>query len=153
VIKPLLEKIEAVYNDLVHNSKEAADILESVKKREAAIKAREDRCAGIESAQEVLAQAETVRKNNEAESNRLEEEKIKFSNLMKEERQAVANEATRLLPLQDKEKDLFKGQQALYDATQALEKEKKEWKPRYIAKIKAHFAQSNGKEPNPDDIT
>lgn len=151
-MKEILRKIEEVYNSLIGKEAEATRILADAKVREEAVAAREARCTGIESAQAVLDEAEAVRKANIKEKATLVEEGIKFENLMREERQAIKNEEGRLQPLKDQEKQLFKDQQTLYDGVQALEKEKKEWKPRYIAKIKAHFAQSGGKEPNADDI-
>jgi len=149
----ILKKIEEVYNSLVGKDAEATKILVDVKAREVAVAIREERCTGIESAQVVLDVANAVKVQNVKDKDALKEEWIKFENFMRDERQAIKDEEGRLAPLKDQEKQLFKDQQTLYDGVQALEKEKKEWKPRYIAKIKAHFAQSNGKEPNPDDIT
>lgn len=151
-MKEILRKIEEVYNSICAKDAESSRILADAQARESAVKIREERVAGIESAQAVLATAQAIKDSNLREFARIEEEHIKFDNWMREERQALANEVARLAPLKDQEKDLAKMQQNLYDREQALEREKKEFKERYIAKIKAHFANT-GKEPNPHDIT
>lgn len=148
----LLHKCEALYNGLLAKDADATARVAAVAARESAITARENRCAGIESAQAVLDQAKAVTIQNQKDKAALVEEGIKFENLMREERQAIKNEEGRLAPLQDAEKQLATDRATLYAREEALKVEKRDFAARYIAKIKAHFANT-GKEPAVDDIT
>lgn len=148
----ILRAIEAVYNSIRDKEAETTRILNSAKAREDAVIAREARCTGIESAQVVLKSAQEQRARAEALAAEVKEDRVKLENDTRKEMQKIADENTRLAPLQDKEKQLFKEKQALYEAQQALEVEKSAWKLRYIAEIKAYFAQSGGKAPDPNSI-
>jgi len=148
----ILRKSQEVYTRLTQKEGEADALLTDLGKREAAVRAREERNTAYENAAAVLQAAEIRRKEADAEFARLEEERVKFENWTKEERQALKNEEARLAPLQDAEKQLAVDRASLYDQQAALEVEKREYKARYIAKIKAHFANTGG-APDPDAIT
>lgn len=148
----ILRKSQEVYTRLTQKEGEADALLTDLGKREAAVRAREAKCTAYESANAVLVAAEARRKEADAELHRLSEERVAFSNLMAEERQALKNEEGRLAPLQDQEKQLAADRAALYAREQALEQEKRDYKARYIDKIKAHFKNTGG-APDPDAIT
>jgi hypothetical protein len=151
-MKELLAKSQEVYSSLVQKEAEATKTLALVREREALVKVREERNSAYESAAEVLLVAERRRQDADTELARVEEERVKFDNWMREERQALKNEEGRLAPLQDAERQLAVDRATLYAREQALEVEKRDYKVRYIAKIKAHFANTGG-APNPDEIT
>lgn len=151
-MKELLKKITEVYDTLVVKESNATFKLSQLDTREQDLRAREAKCTAYESADAVLMAAEIRRKEADAEFARLEEERVKFENLMREERTAIRSEEARLAPLQDREKQLAKDRETLYAREQALEVEKKEFKTRYIEKIKAHFKNTGG-APDPDAIT
>lgn len=151
-MKDLLKKITEVYDTLVVKESNATFKLSQLDTREKDISAREAKCTAYASAQAVLNAAEIRRKEADAEFARLEEERVKFENLMREERAAIRAEEARLAPLQDREKQLARDREALYAREQALEVEKKEFKTRYIEKIKAHFKNTGG-APDPDAIS
>lgn len=148
----ILRKSQEVYTRLTQKEGEADARLTDLGKREAAVRAREAKCTEYESADAVLMAAEIRRKEADAELARLEEERVKFENLMREERAAIRSEEARLAPLQDRERQLAKDRETLYAREQLLEQEKKEFKTRYIDKIKAHFKNTGG-APDPDAIT
>jgi len=150
-MKDILQKLGAVYDLVVAKEADVSQRLSAVANREAAVTIREQKATEFESAEAVLAAARSIQVANATESARLEEDKVAFSNLMREERQAIANERGRLAPLQDEERQLFVDRQTLYNAQEALKVEKRDFAARYIAKIKAHFANT-GKEPAVDDI-
>ncbi len=147
----ILKKIGEVYDSLVIKEANAKFKLEQLDAREKDVQAREAKCTAYESADAVLVAAEIRRKEADAEFARLEEERTAFANLMRKERAAIKNEEGRLAPLQDQEKQLAKDRETLYAREQALEQEKRDYKARYIEKIKAHFANTGG-APNPDEI-
>ena len=150
-MREILQKINEVYEALTVKNANASFKLEDLDRRESDIRAREAKCTAYESADAVLVAAEIRRKEADAEFARLEEERTAFANLMRKERAAIKNEEGRLAPLQDQEKQLAKDRETLYAREQALEQEKREFKTRYIEKIKAHFANTGG-APNPDEI-
>ena len=150
-MREILQKINEVYEALTVKNANASFKLEDLDRRESDIRAREAKCTAYESAQAVLDAAEARRKSADSEFARLEEERTAFANLMRKERAAIKNEEGRLAPLQDQEKQLAKDRETLYAREQALEQEKREFKTRYIEKIKAHFANTGG-APNPDEI-
>jgi phage-related minor tail protein len=147
----ILRKSQEVFTRLTQKEGEADALLTDLGKREADVRAREAKCTAYESADAVLLAAEIRRKEADAEFARLAEERAKFDNWTKEERAALATEEARLAPLQDQEKQLATDRANLYAREQALEVEKKEFKTRYIDKIKAHFKNTGG-APNPDEI-
>jgi len=147
----ILRKSQEVFTRLTQKEGEADALLTDLGKREAAVRAREERNTAYENAAAVLQAAEIRRKEADAEFARLAEERAKFENWTKEERAALASEEARLAPLQDAEKQLATDRAVLYSREQLLEIEKKEYKARYIEKIKAHFANTGG-APNPDAI-
>jgi len=151
-MEEILQKIREVYNLLIQKEARASQILAEVIKREEDIQKREVRNSEYESAKAVLDAAEQTRKNNDAKLAEVEEEKIRLDNWLRSEREKLSIEATRLLPLQDKEKQLAADRQALCDREAALEAEKRDFKNRYIEKIKLHFKNTGG-APDPDAIT
>lgn len=151
-MQKILQKAQEVLVSLTAKESAADARLVALDIREKDILAREAKCTEYESAAAVLLVAEIRRKEADAEFARLEEERVKFENLMREERQALKNEEGRLAPLQDRERQLAKDRETLYAREQALEVEKKEFKTRYIDKIKAHFKNTGG-APDPDAIT
>jgi len=150
-MKEILRKSTEVYDALVVKEANATAKLSQLDLREKEIIARESKCTAYESAAAVLTAAENRRKDADAEFARLDEERVKFENWTKEERQALKNEEGRLAPLQDRERQLARDRETLYAREQALEQEKREFKTRYIEKIKLHFANTGG-APNPDAI-
>ena len=150
-MKDILAKSQEVLASLIAKEAAATARLAAVERRELDVQQRESNCTAYENAKAVLDAAEKRRKDADAELAHLEEERIKFSNLMREERQALKNEEGRLAPLQDAERQLARDRAALYERERLLEQEKREFKVRYIEKIKAHFANTGG-APNPDEI-
>jgi len=150
-MKDILAKSQEVLASLTAKEASATARLAAVERRELEVQQRESQCTAYENAQAVLDAAEARRKSADAEFARLEEERTAFANLMRKERAAIKNEEGRLAPLQDREKQLASDRAALYAREQALEQEKREFKTRYIEKIKAHFANTGG-APNPDEI-
>ena len=148
----LLEKIRGVFNACMAKDAEYTARLSAVADREAAVDVREKRATVFENAEAAFAAADTQKAENMAEIERIKESHIKLDNWAREERAAVATEIARLAPLHDQEQQLFKDRQALYAREAALEVEKRDYKVRYIAKIKAHFANTGG-APDPDSIT
>lgn len=150
-MKEVLAKSQEVLAVLQQKEAQATARLSALDDAEISVRARESACTEYENAQAVLDAAEARRKSADAEFARLEEERTAFANLMRKERAAIKNEEARLAPLQDQEKQLAKDRETLYAREQALEQEKREFKTRYIEKIKAHFANTGG-APNPDEI-
>jgi chromosome segregation ATPase len=151
-MKEILAQAQNLLASLVAKEAEATQTLALVREREANVKARELRNDAYESAAEVLAAADERRRSADAKLVALEDERAKLENDLRKEREAIAAEIARLQPLQDREKQLASDRASLYAREEALEVEKKAYKVRYIAKIKAHFANTGG-VPNPDDIT
>lgn len=151
-MEELLNKIREVYQSLTQKEALVIQRLAALDRREFDIQERESRNTAYENATEVLLVAERRRKDADNELVRLEEERVKFDNWMRDEWQALKNEEGRLAPLQDRERQLAADRAALYAREQALEQEKKEYKNRYIMKIKQHFANTGG-APDPDTIT
>jgi len=135
----ILRKIQEVLDDCVAKNTDADNRINMVVEQEKALKVREDRVAGIESAQAVLDQAKSRAQANEVAAADLVEERIKFENWMREERQALANEAARLAPVQDKEREVATAQQNLYAREEAFKVEKETYRQDIKAEIKAHF--------------
>lgn len=151
-MKEILQKSQEVLASLTAKEAEVTARLAALSRRELDVQQRESQCTAYENAQAVLNAAEDRRKAANVALAQLDEERAKFDNWTREERQALKNEEGRLAPLQDREKQLASDRAALYAREQALETEKKEYKQRYIEKIKAHFANTGG-APDPDAIT
>jgi len=151
-MKDLLRKLEAVYDLVVAKEADVSQRLAAVSNRESAVAVREQKAQEFESAEATLAAARSIQAANAIEAARITEDRVAFGNLMREERQALKNEEGRLAPLQDQERQLFVDRQTLYNREEAFKVEKRDFAARYIAKIKAHFANT-GKEPAVDDIT
>jgi chromosome segregation ATPase len=151
-MKEILQKSQEVLASLTAKEAEVTARLAALSRRELDVQQRESQCTAYENAQAVLNAAEDRRKAANVALAQLDEERAKFENLMRKERQAIKNEEGRLAPLQDQEKQLATDRAALYAREQAFEQEKREFKTRYIEKIKAHFANTGG-APDPDAIT
>jgi len=152
-MKEILGRLQTAYEELLGKLSAADRKALELADREGAVFARENRVRDIESAKVVLADAEEKLAKANAALKEIEEKKAEFDNHQRVERAQIASEIARLQPLQDQEKQLFKEKQEFYAQKEALEKEKKEFKVRFIEKIKAHFAATKGEAPDPNAIT
>jgi chromosome segregation ATPase len=143
-MKDVLAKSQEVLASLTAKEAAATARLAAVERRELDVQQRESRASEYENAEAVLAAVEERRKATNTALAQLDEERAKFENWAREERQALKNEEGRLASLQDREKQLAADRAALYAREQAFEKEKVEIEAVITKRVKDHFRNTSG---------